>query len=114
MTRVLALVLVLAIGACSCSTAPVENAQFLIDGIKRDYKSALVVEQLYAERPDCPFGLVPVEQPCARPSLVLSTRRAGYDAESALVTADGERTASAIATARQKVDVYVIVAWELQ
>lgn len=112
--RALALLLALAIGACSCATEPVPHAQAAVVMLQADYRAAKATEDRYSARPDCeePDPLLIVE--CAQPKLVLAARRAGYDAEAALVTADSERTQKALDTARQKVDAYVMVVWGLQ
>lgn len=112
--RTLALLLVLTLGACSCATDPVPGAQAVLNYIKSDYSAALRVEQAYADRPDCEEANPVLIVECAQPVLVRNARRAGYDAEAAIVKADAERTQKALETARQQVDAYAMVVWGLQ
>lgn len=112
--RAFALLLVLAIGACSCATEPVPGAQAVLNYIKSDYRAALRIEQAYSDRPDCEEANPVLIAECAQPALVRNARRAGYDAEAAIVKADSERTQKALEAARQQVDAYTMVVWGLQ
>lgn len=114
MIRAGLLLAALAVGACSCTTSPTHDAQARMDAIRRDYQAAHQVELRYADRPDCPGEQAPDELGCAKRSLVRAARRAGYDAESAIVVADGKRSEVTLERARRTVDVYVGVTWELQ
>lgn len=113
MTRSLALLLVLTLGACSCATDPTPGAQAVLNYIKSDYRAAHEAEKAYSARPDCEPGTLMIVE-CAQPALVHDARRAGYDAEAAIVKADAERTQKALETARQQVDAYAMVVWGLQ
>lgn len=113
--RTLALALLLLLGACSCATDPVPGAQATMNWIKADYRIAHAVEQEYAERPDCETAEAEeFRASCAERRQVRDARRAGYDAEAAIVTADGERTERALQAARHKVDAYMLVTGSLR
>lgn len=108
--KALALALLLLLGACSCATDPVPGAQATINWIKADYRTARAFEQEYADRPDCETKDADDYQPsCAERRQMRDARRAGFDAEAAIVTADGERTERALQAARHKVDAYMLV-----
>ncbi len=96
MIRVLLLTLALTTGGCI--TAPiVPDAQLQLQVIAAEYIKARMLEQEH-----CP----PAPQ-CEQ------VRRAGYDAESAYVTANGERTAQTINDARTKIAAYAAKSGEL-
>ena len=82
----------IALVACSCSTAPIApDAQAQLEAIAHDYRTAHSIEGIY-----CP----------AKPACG-DVRRAGYDAESSYITANSQRTRPSLLTARADVSTYV-------
>lgn len=93
MTRYLLAALMLS--ACSCSTAPIApDAQRQLEAIEASYSGAHAAVVAYGALPACPWT-----QPCADTLKADDARRADYNASAAIVTADQERTAEAMANA---------------
>lgn len=94
----------------ACTSEPlVPDAQAQLSRIKSDYFAAALVEQAYMDRAPCPAKPV-----CADDNTVTDVRRSDYDASAAIVTADAERTAQALAEARKRTNVFVAKVGELR
>lgn len=86
--------------ACSCAGAPIApDAQRQIDAISAQYARAWVRER------DCEDRL------CKPPQALADMQRANYVAAAAIVTANNERTASALAAARDKTRAFDVATW---
>ncbi len=104
------LLLALALTACGCTTAPIaSNAQRDLDSIKSSYALAFKVESAYGALPACPWA-----PPCADKAKAWLVKRAEYEADAAIVTADSERTSETIAVARTATQAFVQATLELQ
>jgi hypothetical protein len=105
--NLLSISLILIVGACSCSQAPiVPDAQAALTTIKENFRQARQAEIAYDARPDCKLhGLVP----CADAALSLKAQRANFNAEAAIATADAERTEETITLARSETEKFLAV-----